>query len=74
MPEDQPLPSWWRLPALPGDDLGVGAADADGDDLDEHLPLALVRLVDVGQLEGVLLLGNHGEGAHLLAVPSGPSG
>jgi hypothetical protein len=69
VPEHEAVVPRRRLAVLATDDLRIGAADADGHDVDEDVALVRGRLGDVGQLEAVRLLGDHRERSHVHALP-----
>jgi hypothetical protein len=67
---DEPLVAGWGPAVVAGGDLLVGAAHPHGQPVDEQVTVARLRVGYVGDGQGVLLLGYHGQGAHQCSSPS----
>jgi hypothetical protein len=67
--DDQPLVAGWGPAVVTGGDLLVGAAHPHGQPVDEQVAVARLRVGYVGDGQGVLLLGYHGQGAHQCSSP-----
>ena len=64
MADGQPVLARGRPAVFAADDLQVGAAHPDGPGLDQHRPVGLGRLGELGQVDGVWLERDDGDGAH----------